>query len=110
MKEVLCAFSHKAELKYIVGLSKINQNMPFEFKPLEVQQEKNVFKRIAKSRHLQKTFLYMILGSTISFLLSFMSADMNWAAMQSNEIWQSVIMGAAFGLFITNSPCARGKC
>lgn len=84
--------------------------MPFEFKPLQLQQEKNIWKRIYKSRQVRRTFLYMIVGAAISFAISFVGEGMQLASMSSNEIFQSIIIGAFMGFFITNSPCARGKC
>lgn len=84
--------------------------MPLEFKPLQVQQGKNSWKRIYTSRLLRRTILYMLLGGAISFAISFVGEGMSLKAMSSNDIFQSIIIGAFMGFFITNSPCARGKC
>lgn len=84
--------------------------MPFEFKTLEVQEEKNLLKRWFHSKHIRRTFLYMILGATISIAIGFFSEGMSFKAIPGNEIFHSGIIGAFMGFFITNSPCARGKC
>lgn len=84
--------------------------MSIEIKPLEIQQEKNVWKRLLKSKHLRRTLLYMAVGAMVSFGISFVGEGMELSSMAINEIFQSVIIGAFMGFFITNSPCARGRC
>lgn len=84
--------------------------MPYDFKPLEIQQEKNIWKRLYKSKQVRRTFLYMLMGAVVSFAISFVGEGMRLSAMQGTEIFHSVVIGAFMGFFITNSPCARGKC
>ena len=84
--------------------------MPLQFKPLEIKRETNFWKRIAKSKQVQKTVLYMLGGALLSFGFSYFSEGMSLREMQTNDIMHSVFMGAFLGFFITNSPCARGKC
>jgi hypothetical protein len=84
--------------------------MAFNIKPLEIQQEKNIWKRIWHSKQVRKTFIYMFFGAIFSVAISFFSEGMSFESVPGNEIFHSAMIGAFIGIFITNSPCARGKC
>lgn len=81
--------------------------MPFNIKPLELGTEEKKAQRNANWRHVGKTILYMAGGVVISLLISYFSEGGN---LNNEQIRQSSIIGAFIGLFITNSPCTRGKC
>lgn len=81
-----------------------------EFKKLEIKEEGNRIQRILKKPHLKKTILYILTGAIGGFLFYYFSEGMHMDKMPQNEIFQSVLVGAFFGFFITNSPCARGRC
>lgn len=81
-----------------------------EFKKLEIKEEGNWFQRQIKNPHIKKTLLYILLGAVAGFLFYFFSEGMHMDAMPRDEIVQSVLVGAFFGFFITNSPCSRGRC
>lgn len=84
--------------------------MPFEFKPLEIKQQGTWWQRLYKSKQVRKTVLYMAAGSLISLAISYFSESNGFAGMSNGEISNALITGAFFGFFITNNPCARGKC
>lgn len=82
----------------------------YQFKKLEILEEKSTFQKWLKSDQLKKTLLYSLAGMAIGYVLFYFSDS------RSNDVfWNSlakeyVLMGFAIGIFITNSPCARGKC
>jgi hypothetical protein len=81
-----------------------------EFKQLNIKPEGSWIKRALASPHSKKTIIYIVLGAIAGFLFTYLSAGKPFAELGSGEIVQSVLIGAFFGLFITNSPCSRGKC
>ncbi|MDH5608103.1 MAG: hypothetical protein OEY56_01375 [Cyclobacteriaceae bacterium] len=81
--------------------------MPFEFEPPKLGPKGNRLKREQAWRHVRKTLLYMLAGALISLSYSYLSGS---SLESSKEIGESLIMGAFFGFFITNSPCSRGRC
>ena len=81
-----------------------------EFKKLEIQEEGNCLRRKLRNPHAKKSILYIVIGAVAGFAFYYFSEGMHMDAMPQNEIVQSVLVGAFFGFFITNSPCARGRC
>ncbi len=81
-----------------------------EFKKLEIKEEGNWIQRKIKNPHTRKTLLYILLGAVAGFLFYYFTEGINMDAMPRGEIVQSILVGAFFGFFITNSPCARGRC
>ena len=81
-----------------------------EFKKLEIKEEGTWIQRKIKNPHTRKTLLYILLGAIAGFLFYYFTEGINMDAMPRGEIVQSVLVGAFFGFFITNSPCARGRC
>jgi len=81
-----------------------------EFKKLEIKEEGTWIQRKIKNPHTRKTLLYILLGAVAGFLFYYFTEGINMDAMPRGEIVQSILVGAFFGFFITNSPCARGRC
>lgn len=81
-----------------------------QFKPLELKQDGSWLSRTVKSAHFKKTATAMLIGATISFLFFYFTEGRLMESIPSGEILKSMAIGAGFGLFITNSPCARGRC
>lgn len=81
-----------------------------EFKKLELEPDSNWFKRIIKSKHTQKSLLSTFLGAVAGLLYFYFTEGKNMDVIQSGDIIQHMLIGGFFGLFITNSPCARNKC
>jgi RsiW-degrading membrane proteinase PrsW (M82 family) len=61
-------------------------------------------------RHVRKTVLYMLVGAIVSLLITYFNEGSQLSAMNSDVVSNSLFIGAFMGLFITNSPCAKGKC
>ncbi len=81
-----------------------------EFKQLEIQPEGTWMTRLLKSQHLKKSLIYIVLGAIAGFVFYYFSEGQHMAEMPMGEIVKSSLIGAAFGFFITNNPCARNKC
>jgi len=81
-----------------------------EFEKLKIKPEGNWFKRTISSKHTKKTVIVVILGAIGGFVFYYLTEGKQLSEMQSAEIVKSIMAGALFGLFITNSPCARGRC
>jgi hypothetical protein len=81
-----------------------------EFKKLEVEPESNWLKRVINSRHNKKTFLYIIIGAVGGLLYFYFTEGVSMDYIDNGEIIKSMLFGAFLGFFMTNSPCARGRC
>lgn len=81
-----------------------------EFKKLDINSDENWFKRTLWSAHGKKTLLYIALGALAGFIIYMLTEDRQFSELTWNEVIPNVALGAFFGFFITNSPCARNKC
>lgn len=81
-----------------------------KFKVLNIQDDRPWYKRFLSSRHTWRTLLFVLIGSGVSFLLFFLSEGRYLEKLSSGDVFESLLIGGLFGLFITNSPCARGRC
>ncbi len=81
-----------------------------EFKKLDIKSDESWFKRTIWTSHGKKTLIYTLLGAVVGFILYFVSDDKQFSSMTLNDVFPNIAMGALFGFFITNSPCARNKC
>ena len=81
-----------------------------EFKKLEIKSEENWLRRTIWTAHGKKTMLYIFLGAMAGFIIFLLTEDKQLANLNWSEVWPNIAMGAFFGFFITNSPCARNKC
>lgn len=81
-----------------------------EFKKLEIEEEGSWIKRKLSNPHFKKSLIYIVGGAVVGFAFYYFSEGMSLDKMPGKDILQSVIIGAFLGFFITNSPCARGRC
>lgn len=84
--------------------------MFMEFKELELKPRGNTLQRWLRSPHTRKTLVAMIVGATAGFLFFYFTEGRGMASIPVSEVLKSLAIGAFFGLFLTNSPCARGRC
>ncbi len=80
------------------------------FKPLELKQEDSKFKRTIQSAHFKRSAKAMLIGAAASFLFFYFTEGRLMEIIPAKEILKSLAIGGFFGFFITNSPCARGRC
>lgn len=81
-----------------------------EFKKLELEPESNRIKRILKSKQTQRTILFTLIGAIAGLLYFYFTEGKHIDVIESGDILQHMFVGGFFGFFITNSPCARGRC
>ena len=81
-----------------------------KFKKLEIEQEGKWWQRLIKSKDNQKTLLYAVIGAMGGVAYHYFNGGIEADVFLTEELGRSVMMGTFLGIFITNSPCARGKC
>lgn len=84
--------------------------MALQFKQLEIKPEGNWFQRNLLTPHAKKTMLAMLLGAVVALLVTLLTDEKSISELSSGDIFQSIFLGGMIGLFMTNSPCARGRC
>ena len=81
-----------------------------KFKQLEIKQEENWVKRLLNSKQFRKSVIYILIGSVLGLLFTYVSAEMQISNINTKDILTNIFFGGFIGFFITNSPCARNKC
>ncbi len=81
-----------------------------QFKELDLKPQGSWVKRTLHSAHFRKTLIAMAVGSVVVFSFFYLSEGRLMESIPGVEILKSIGVGAFFGLFFTNSPCARGRC
>jgi hypothetical protein len=76
-----------------------------DFKKLETKRQP-----LFKGAQLKRTLIAMVIGAIIGFAWFYYSEGQHMGIIPTADILKSISIGALFGIFITNSPCARGKC
>lgn len=84
--------------------------MSFEFEPVKVGPKASEYKRQEKWRHIRKTVMYMLVGIFISIGAHYLMEGWTLDTLLSDEVNNAIFTGAFVGFFLTNSPCARGRC
>ncbi len=82
----------------------------FKFKELELDQDKNWFQKTFTSPHIKKTLIYSLIGALIGFCVFYFSDSRDAGVFWNEDAFNNVFWGIALGVFMTNSPCARGRC
>lgn len=81
-----------------------------EFKKLELEPEGSWIKRRISNPHFKKSLKYILIGAVLGFVFFYLTEGMQMDKIPTGDIVQSMLVGAFMGFFLTNSPCARGKC
>ena len=81
-----------------------------EFKQLDIKPEGSWFQRTFLTQHAKKSLIYILIGMVAGPILMLITNDKTFAEFSSGDLFQGILFGGLFGLFITNSPCARNKC
>lgn len=80
--------------------------MEFQFKKLELESDKRWYQKIINSANFKKSALFILLGA-VGGVLYYYVGTKNFDFF---DMLKSAGIGAFLGFFISNSPCARGKC
>lgn len=83
---------------------------PFQFKQLDIKPEDNRVIRTLKSAHFKKTILAAVIGAVFGYAMFYLSLPSDSHVLWNDEALSNMIFGLGFGIFITNSPCSRGRC
>lgn len=81
-----------------------------QFKQLEIKTEGNWVKRTVTAPRFRTTVIAILIGAGIGFSFFYFTEGRFMESIPGNEIIKSLLIGGFFGFFITNSPCARGRC
>lgn len=80
------------------------------FKELELSGQESWFRRKFWSRHAKKTYIAILAGAIAGLLLFYITEGRHMNEILGRDLFNPIAMGAFFGFFVTNSPCARGRC
>jgi len=81
-----------------------------EFKKLEIEPENGRLKRILTSKQTRRSIIAAIIGAIAGFLYYYITEGRHLDIIEAGSVVKSLLIGGFFGFFITNSPCARGRC
>jgi hypothetical protein len=81
-----------------------------EFKELEIKEEGSWLRRLFKSAQFRRTIIFAVIGAAGGFLYFYFTEGRIAESISAGEVLKSLLIGGAFGIFVTNSPCARGRC
>lgn len=81
-----------------------------DIKPLDIKPKGNWFTRTINSPRFRTSLTAIIIGAIFGFLFFYFSEGRLMESIPGKEIVKSLLIGGFFGFFITNSPCARGRC
>jgi len=81
-----------------------------QFKQLDIKPQGSWINRTVNSPRFKTTLTAILVGATISFLFFYFTEGRNMESIPGKDIVKSLLIGGFFGFFITNSPCARGRC
>lgn len=80
-----------------------------EVKKLEIADEKGI-KGVLKSKQIRKTIIAIFIGAVAALAFYYITEAQSIAAFSVGDALKNMVLGGFFGFFITNSPCARGRC
>lgn len=81
-----------------------------QFKELDLKPQGSWMKRTLRSAHIRKTLIAILLGAFAGFTFFYVTEGRLMQTIPGIEVLKSLGIGAFFGFFVTNSPCARGRC
>ena len=80
-----------------------------EVKKLEIAEEKGI-KGFFKSKQTRRTLIAILIGAVAALAFYYITEAKSMNAFSVGEALKNMALGGFFGFFITNSPCARGRC
>jgi len=81
-----------------------------DVKGLDIKPKGNRFTRTIHSPRFKTTITAMVIGAVLGFLFFYFTEGRLMESIPGRDIVKSLLVGGFFGFFITNSPCARGRC
>ena len=81
-----------------------------QFKELELKPKGSWISRTLKSAHFKRSLTAIAIGAIVGLAMFYFTEGRLMESISANAIIKSMALGGFFGFFITNSPCARGRC
>ncbi|MCA1757426.1 MAG: hypothetical protein LC649_08220 [Bacteroidales bacterium] len=81
-----------------------------KFKELELEKEGSWLTRSIRSKQVRRTAMAVLIGAVAGFLYYYFTEGLHLEIIPAGDILKSIGIGGFFGFFVTNSPCARGRC
>jgi uncharacterized membrane protein YraQ (UPF0718 family) len=81
-----------------------------QFQQLDIKPQGNWFTRTISSPRFKNTTTAVVIGALLGFLIFYLTEGRLMESMPGKDIVKSLLIGGFFGFFVTNSPCARGRC
>jgi RsiW-degrading membrane proteinase PrsW (M82 family) len=81
-----------------------------QFKQLNLKPQGSWISRTVHSSRFRTTVIAILAGAAIGFLFFYFTEGRHMESLPGKEVIKSLLIGGFFGLFITNSPCVRGRC
>jgi RsiW-degrading membrane proteinase PrsW (M82 family) len=81
-----------------------------QFKELDIKPQGSWLSRTLNSPRFKTSMTAILIGAVFGFLFFYFTEGRLMEGMPGKEIVKSLLIGGFFGFFITNSPCARGRC
>jgi len=88
----------------------MNTKLKIEVKKLNLQPENKGLKGLIKSKQTRRTLTAILIGAVAALAFYYLTDAQSLEAFSVGEALKNMALGAFFGFFITNSPCARGRC
>ena len=82
----------------------------FNFKKLELGKEGSWIQKTVRSVHFKKTLILSVIGAIFGYALFYFGQEAGIREFWDDGALSNMLLGAGFGIFITNSPCSRGRC
>jgi uncharacterized membrane protein YjjP (DUF1212 family) len=97
------------QISYIFTFLNIRR-MKIETKKLDLEHEAKGLNKLFKSKQFRRTLAGILIGAAAGFALFYLTEGIHMDSLSTRDIFQSLGFGGLFGLFVTNSPCARNRC
>ena len=81
-----------------------------QFKQLDIKPQGSWISRTIHSSRFKTTVIAILAGAAIGFLFFYFTEGRQMESLPGRDVIKSLLIGGFFGLFITNSPCVRGRC
>lgn len=81
-----------------------------QFKQLDLKPQGSWITRTINSPRFKTTITAILVGAVVGFLFFYITEGRQMQSMPGGDILKSIFIGGFFGFFITNSPCAKGRC
>ena len=81
-----------------------------QFKELELKPKGSWISRTLKSSNFRRSLTAIAIGAVVGLAMFYFTEGRLMDSISAHEILKSMALGGFFGFFITNSPCARGRC